>query len=131
MCRYLLAAGEDGGVVNAEQLHGIDMSYLNYFDADAAWAVARSFAGFGSHAAVVVKHANPCGLAVRQNQTDAWEAARSGDPVSAFGGIVAFSECLSAKTAEKMHGLLLDVVVAPDYDDERWRYCADAVARVF
>ena len=110
--------GEDGGVVNAEQLHGIDMSYLNYFDADAAWAVARSFSGFGPHAAVVVKHANPCGLAVREDQTDAWEAARSGDPVSAFGGIIAFSESLSAETAEKMHGLLLDVVVAPDYDDE-------------
>ena len=110
--------GEDGGIVNAEQLHGIDMSYLNYFDADAAWAVACSFSGFGSHAAVVVKHANPCGLAVRENQTDAWEAARSGDPVSAFGGIVAFSEKLSAETAQKMHGLLLDVVVAPDYQDE-------------
>ena len=110
--------GEDGGVVNAEQLHGIDMSYLNYFDADAAWAVAQSFSGFGTHAAVVVKHANPCGLAVRENQTDAWEAALSGDPVSAFGGIVAFSQELSAETAKKMHGLLLDVVVAPDYDDE-------------
>lgn len=110
--------GEDGGVVNAEQLHGIDMSYLNYFDADAAWAVARSFSGFGPHAAVVVKHANPCGLAVREDQTDAWEAARSGDPVSAFGGIVAFSECLSAETAENMHGLLLDVVVAPDYEED-------------
>ena len=109
--------GEDGGIVNAEQLHGIDMSYLNYFDADAAWSVASSFAGFGAHVAVVVKHANPCGLAVRENQTDAWEAARSGDPVSAFGGIVAFSERLAAETAEKMHGLLLDVVVAPDYDE--------------
>lgn len=110
--------GEDGGVVNAEQLHGIDMSYLNYFDADAAWAVARSFSGFGPHVAVVVKHANPCGLAVRENQTDAWEAARSGDPVSTFGGIVAFNEELSTDTAEKMHGLLLDVVIAPDYHDE-------------
>lgn len=109
--------GEDGGVVNADQLHGIEMSYLNYFDADAAWQIARSFSGFGSHAAVVVKHANPCGLSVRENQTDAWDAARSGDPVSAFGGIVAFSEELSADTAERMQGLLLDVVVAPDYED--------------
>ncbi len=109
---------DDGGIVRAEQLHGIDMSYLNYFDADAAWAVARSFAAKGSHAVVVVKHANPCGLAVRENQSDAWEAAREGDPVSAFGGIVAFSECLSAETADKMRGLLLDVIVAPDYDDD-------------
>ncbi len=110
--------GEDGGLVNAELLHGIDMSYLNYFDADAAWAVARSFSGFGNHTAVVVKHANPCGLAVRDNQSDAWEAARQGDPISAFGGIVAFSETLCTETADEMRGLLLDVIVAPDYEDE-------------
>ncbi len=66
---------------------------------------------------MVVKHANPCGLAVRENQVDAWEAARQGDPVSAFGGIVAFSERLSEETAERMRGLLLDVIVAPGYED--------------
>ena len=110
--------GEDGGVVNAELLHGIDMSYLNYFDADAAWSVASAFSSFGEHAAVVVKHANPCGLAVRDDQAEAWEAARDGDPVSAFGGIVAFSERLNAETAERMRGLLLDVVVAPGYDED-------------
>ena len=112
------APGDAGGIVNAEQLHGIDMSYLNYFDADAAWSVARSFAGFGNHAAVVVKHANPCGLAVRDSQPDAWVAARDGDPVSAFGGIVAFSESVVAETADAMRGLLLDVVVAPGYSDD-------------
>ncbi len=110
--------GATGGVVNAEHLHGIEMSYLNYFDADAAWSVAREFAESDKHAAVVVKHANPCGLAVRDDQIDAWEAARLGDPVSAFGGIVAFSERLKSDTADKMRGLLLDVVIAPDYDDE-------------
>ena len=110
--------GESGGVVNVQQLHGIDMSYLNYFDADAAWSVARAFASFGKHAAVVVKHANPCGLAVRDKQADAWDAARSGDPVSAFGGIVAFSESLNVETADRMQGLLLDVVIAPGYDDD-------------
>ncbi len=110
--------GECGGVVNAEQLRGIEMSYLNYFDADAAWSAATAFADFGDHTAVVVKHANPCGLAVSDKQTDAWEKARAGDPVSAFGGIVAFSEPLQAKTAFAMKGLLLDVVVAPDYESE-------------
>ena len=110
--------GATGGVVNAEQLHGIEMSYLNYFDADAAWSVACEFAESHKHAAVVVKHANPCGLAVRDHQIDAWEAARLGDPVSAFGGIVAFSGQLNSETADKMRGLLLDVVIAPDYDDE-------------
>ena len=110
--------GEDDGLVNSRQLHGIDMSYLNYFDADVAWVVASSFASFGSHTAVVVKHANPCGLAVRENQVDAWEMARQGDSVSAFGGIVAFSKRLTAETADRMRGLLLDVIVAPGYEDD-------------
>ena len=110
--------GARGGIVNAKQLHGIDMSYLNYFDADAAWNAVNAFGSFGKHTAVVVKHANPCGLAVRENQADAWDAARAGDPVSAFGGIVAFSERVNAETADRMRGLLLDVVVAPGYDDD-------------
>ena len=116
------APGETGGIVNAEQLHGIPMSYLNYFDADAAWSVAQSFGdlyqgGEGRHVAVVVKHANPCGLAVRETQAAAWDAARAGDPVSAFGGIVAFDQPLETATAERMAGLLLDVIVAPGYED--------------
>ncbi len=108
---------EDGGIVNAEKIHGIDMSYLNYFDADAAWSAVQSFSELGDHAVAIVKHANPCGLAVRATQVDAWEAARQGDPISAFGGIVAFSTRLTAKTADQMRGLLLDVIVAPDYED--------------
>lgn len=110
--------GESGGIANAELLHGIPMSYLNYFDADAAWSVARSFAGFGPHTAVVVKHGNPCGLAVREDQSDAWIAARDGDHESAFGGIVAFNESVVYETAHAMEGLLLDVIVAPGYSDE-------------
>ena len=113
---YSLPA-EDGGIVNAEQLHGIEMSYLNYFDADAAWSTVQSFATLGTHAVAVVKHANPCGLAVRDVQADAWEAAREGDPVSAFGGIVAFSTPLTVQTATQMRGLLLDVIIAPGFED--------------
>ncbi len=109
---------ETGGVVNAEQLHGIDMSYLNYFDSDAAWSVASAFDCFGTHAAVIVKHANPCGLAVRESQPEAWEAALAGDPVSAFGGIVGFNSTLTKETASAMEGVLLDVIVAPSYEDE-------------
>lgn len=104
-----------GGVVNGRQLHGIEMSYLNYFDADAAHAVARGFADGDGHAVAIVKHANPCGLAVRESQAEAWRAALSGDPVSAFGGIVAFSRPLESETAAAMDGLLLDVIVAPGY----------------
>ena len=107
--------GTQGGIVRAEQLHGIAMSYLNYYDADAAWSAATGFAEPGQHAVAIVKHANPCGLAVRPHQRDAWDAALAGDPVSAFGGIVAFSQTLQEDTAAAMHGLLLDVVIAPDF----------------
>ena len=112
--------GSSTGIVNAELLHGIEMSYLNYYDADAAWSVAQGFADGGddSHVAAIVKHANPCGLAVRNSQPEAWTAALAGDPVSAFGGIVAFNHELQADTATEMAGLLLDVIVAPSYATE-------------
>ena len=109
--------GSRGGIVRAEQLHGISMSYLNYYDADAALSAATDFAQPDQHVVAIVKHANPCGLAVRPDQRDAWDAALAGDPVSAFGGIVAFSRKLEEDTATAMHGLLLDVVLAPDYTE--------------
>ncbi len=109
--------GDTGGIVNAKQLHGIEMSYLNYCDADAAWSIVRSFSGFSRHACAVIKHANPCGLAVRDDQAQAWETAREGDPISAFGGIVAFNQIVETQTAEAMRGILLDVVVAPGYSN--------------
>ena len=114
------STGSTGGIVNATLLHGIEMSYLNYYDADAAWSVAQGFADGddGLHVVAIVKHANPCGLAVRASQPDAWTAALAGDPVSAFGGIVAFNHELQADTASEMAGLLLDVIVAPSYTDE-------------
>jgi phosphoribosylaminoimidazolecarboxamide formyltransferase / IMP cyclohydrolase len=74
--------GETGGIVNAKKLHGIDMSYLNYFDADAAWVSANSFQALGQHCVSVVKHANPCGLATDDNQTEAYRKAYAGDTIS-------------------------------------------------
>ena len=109
--------GDDTGIVNAELLHGIEMSYLNYYDADAAWSVAQGFGDEDAHVVAIVKHANPCGLALRASQAEAWSAALAGDPVSAFGGIVAFNSELQADTASEMQGLLLDVIVAPSYAD--------------
>ena len=109
------SVAERGGIVNAELLHGISMSYLNYYDADAAWSVANGVTEPESHTVAIVKHANPCGLAVRDSQKDAWDAALAGDPVSAFGGIVAFNKTVQDETASAMHGLLLDVIVAPGY----------------
>ncbi len=107
--------GEQGGVANARQVHGIDMSYLNYFDADAAWTAANSFDG---HGVAIVKHANPCGLAVHEDQAEAYRRALSGDPVSAYGGIVGFNSVVTAETAQAMKGVLFDVIVAPGYETD-------------
>ena len=110
--------GESGGIVNAKRLHGIDMSYLNYFDADAAWVSANSFQALGQHCVSVVKHANPCGLATDDNQTEAYRKAYAGDKISAFGGIVGFNTVVTAETALAMKGVLYDNIVAPGYEPE-------------
>ena len=107
--------GETGGVANAEQLHGIDMSYLNYFDADSAWRIAT---GFPNDAVAIVKHANPCGLAVNEQQDEAFRRALAGDPVSAYGGIVGFNSIVTLATVTAMKGVLFDVIVAPDYEPD-------------
>lgn len=110
--------GETGGIVNAKQVHGIAMSYLNYFDADAAWVSANSYESFGQHCVSVVKHANPCGLAVDASQAEAYRKAYAGDPISAFGGIVGFNSIVTAETATAMKGVLYDVIAAPGYEPE-------------
>ena len=107
--------GESGGVANAEQLHGIGMSYLNYFDADSAWRIAN---GFPHHAVAIVKHANPCGLAVHEQQDEAYRRALAGDPVSAYGGIVGFNSVVTMPTVRAMRGVLFDVIAAPDYEPD-------------
>ncbi len=107
--------GETGGIVNVKQLHGIDLSYLNYFDGDAAWTAANSFP---ENAVSIVKHANPCGLAVDMNQAEAYRKALEGDPVSAFGGIVGLNTTVTTETATAMKGVLFDVIVAPGYEPE-------------
>ena len=103
-----------GGIVRAKQLHGIDMSYTNYLDADAAWRVV---ADFDQPAATVIKHTNPCGLAVHDDQPTAYHRAFEGDSVSAYGGIVAFNRPLTAGTAQAMRGVLFDIIIAPAYEE--------------
>ena len=104
-----------GGIVRAKQLHGIDMSYTNYLDADAAWRVV---ADFKQPAATVIKHTNPCGLAVHDHQPTAYQRAFEGDSVSAYGGIVAFNRTLTAETAQAMRGVLFDIIIAPAYEED-------------
>ena len=102
-----------GGIVRAKQLHGIDMSFTNILDADAAW---KAVSDFSEPAAAVVKHTNPCGLAVHDDQPTAYQRAFEGDSVSAYGGIVAFNRELTTATAEAMRGVLYDIIIAPAYE---------------
>ncbi len=109
------SALSSGGIVRAEKLHGIDMSYTNYLDADAAWRVVSDFS---EPAVAVIKHTNPCGLAVHSDQPTAYKRAFEGDSVSAYGGIVGFNRPVTKSTADAMRGVLYDIIVAPDYEED-------------
>ncbi len=102
----------DGGIANAEQLSGKEMSYNNYIDAEAAWALVNDF---GSLACAIIKHTNPSGVALGASNLEAYKRALQTDPVSAFGGIVAFNQPLDADTAKVVTEIFTEVVIAPDY----------------
>ncbi len=95
---------------------GKELSYLNVFDAEAAWRLVHDLGE--RPAAVIVKHANPCGVAVADDITTAYRLAHEGDPVSAFGGIVALNRTVPAELAEAMAPVFTEVVVAPDFTSE-------------
>jgi len=103
---------------NARFLHGKELSFNNLCDADAALEAVKDFAE--RPACVIVKHMNPCGAAQADTLPVAFDGALSGDPVSAYGGIVAFSRTVDAQTAEHAtaRGLFFEVMIAPDYDEE-------------
>jgi len=101
------------GMAGARQLHGRELSYNNLMDADAAW---RTASDFPDATVSVVKHANSCGLASRDNIAEAYLKAYEGDTVSAFGGIVAFNRTVTAAAAEAMDPVFYEVVIAPDYE---------------
>jgi phosphoribosylaminoimidazolecarboxamide formyltransferase/IMP cyclohydrolase len=103
------------GLARAEQLHGKEMSYNNYVDADAAWRAAYDH---GLPAVSIIKHANPCGIAVGADIADAYEKAFATDPVSAFGGVVAANRTVTLAMATAMTDVFTEVIVAPDYDEE-------------
>ena len=95
-------------------LQGKALSYNNVLDASAAAAIGRSLRG---PACVIVKHTNPCGAAERATLLEAWQAALAGDPVSAFGGVVALTRSVDVAVAEALTSIFLEVVVAPGFDD--------------
>jgi phosphoribosylaminoimidazolecarboxamide formyltransferase/IMP cyclohydrolase len=105
------------GVAQAEQVQGKELSYNNLNDANAALELAAEFRE-GPPTVVIVKHANPCGVATRDSLLDAWKDALACDSVSAFGGIVAVNRPLDAVTAQAITDIFTEVVVAPDADDE-------------
>ncbi len=112
--RYAIA-GQSSWWDQAQQLQGKAMSYLNAFDADAAWRLAHSLGD--DPASVVVKHANPCGAAVAEGIAAAYQRAHECDPVSAFGGIVAVNRPVTAAMAEAMADVFTEVLIAPDYEE--------------
>ncbi|MGI5245547.1 bifunctional phosphoribosylaminoimidazolecarboxamide formyltransferase/IMP cyclohydrolase [Dactylosporangium sp. CA-139066] len=103
------------GLAQAEQLGGKEMSYNNYVDADAAW---RSVHDFTDPCVAVIKHANPCGIAIGADVAEAHRKAHACDPVSAFGGVIAVNGPVTAELAAQIAEIFTEVVVAPAYDDE-------------
>ncbi len=100
---------------NFVQLQGKELSYNNIADSDAAWDCVRSF---GAHACVIVKHANPCGVATADSTLEAYNKAFKTDPTSAFGGIIAFNRKVDLATAQAVSGQFVEVLLAPAYDKD-------------
>jgi len=114
---YTAIGPHTSGIAQAAQVQGKELSYNNYNDADAALELAAEFRD-GPPAVVIVKHANPCGVASAETLVEAYRAALACDPVSAFGGIVATNRPLDAAAAEVIAEIFTEVVVAPDADED-------------
>ncbi|MFT4288827.1 bifunctional phosphoribosylaminoimidazolecarboxamide formyltransferase/IMP cyclohydrolase [Nocardioides sp.] len=110
----LYAAPDASGLATAEQLHGKEMSYNNYVDTDAARRAANDFA---EPAVAIIKHANPCGIAVGADIAEAHRRAHACDPVSAFGGVIAANRPVSVEMARQVAEVFTEVIVAPGYED--------------
>ncbi len=107
--------GAPSGLVGAIQLHGKEMSFNNYTDADAAWRAAHDHV---EPCVAIIKHANPCGIAIAQSISEAHQKAHACDPVSAFGGVVAANREVDIVMAETLSKIFTEVVVAPSYATE-------------
>jgi phosphoribosylaminoimidazolecarboxamide formyltransferase/IMP cyclohydrolase len=108
-----------GALASYTQLQGKELSYNNIADADAAWECVKSLGGLGQPAGcVIVKHANPCGVAIGADALDAYNRALQTDPTSAFGGIIALNVECDGKTAEAVAKLFVEVLIAPSFSAE-------------
>jgi phosphoribosylaminoimidazolecarboxamide formyltransferase/IMP cyclohydrolase len=109
------AAGEGTGITAGTQLHGKAMSYNNYVDAAAAWRAAFDFA---EPCVAIIKHSNPCGIAVGADLAEAHRKAHASDPVSAFGGVIAANGPVTAELARQIAEIFTEVVIAPGFDPD-------------
>jgi phosphoribosylaminoimidazolecarboxamide formyltransferase/IMP cyclohydrolase len=112
------------GVATAEQLQGRELSYNNINDTDAAYELVAEFATSELAACAIIKHANPCGVALGADLVEAYKKALACDPVSAYGGILAFNRKLDGATAEEIAKLFTEVIIAPDADEDARRILA-------
>ncbi len=110
---------EDLGTARSEVLQGKEMSFNNYLDTDSAVRIVLEFPG--DPACAIVKHNNPCGVSLGSNLREAFLRAKETDPESAFGGIVAFNDTVSPDLARELTSMFLEVVVAPDFEEEALR----------
>jgi len=111
----LYKTGETGGIANAEQLHGKEMSFNNYVDAEAAWNLVSDF---DERTVAIIKHTNPSGVGIGKTNEQAYRRALSTDPVSAFGGIVAFNRSVDGEVARSVTEVFTEVVIAPGFEPE-------------
>lgn len=111
---YIAEHPDFPGIAAADQLHGKAMSYNNFVDADAAY---RSCYDFTEPAVAIIKHANPCGIAIGRDIAEAHRLAHETDPVSAFGGVIAANRPVSVEMASQVANVFTEVIVAPGYDE--------------
>jgi phosphoribosylaminoimidazolecarboxamide formyltransferase / IMP cyclohydrolase len=129
---YRVAGSDEQGVANAEQLQGKELSYNNLIDSDAAWELVmelkrmhlRELRSKGAtdlshlpHACAIIKHTNPCGVGVADAPLAAFQRAKATDPVSAFGGIIAFTNLVDEAAAKEMAEMFAEVIIAPDFTE--------------
>jgi len=112
---YINSEAGEGSLANGKQLQGKELSYNNWNDMDAAWKVVHEF---DSCAAVIIKHSNPCGVALGKTPFEAYESAYAADPISAFGGIIAFNRVVDTTCAEVLQTRFCEVIIAPEFSPE-------------
>ena len=113
-----LYASGSAGIAGAEQLHGKELSYNNLVDLDAAWQL---IAEFDEPASAIIKHTNPCGCAEGATLAESYRRAFEADPVSAFGGVLAFNRAVDGETAAEIAKTFIEAIAAPDYSEDALR----------